>query len=611
MRIIKLPTLNEIARNWLFWLIVITGAAIVMRSIPAWMNSAWGADFGIYYGLTSRLVDSQQIYGAYDGWGGSYNYFPVLYVISALGHWLTGMNLMWVMPKIAPIFGALAVFVFYFIVYELTKKRNIALLSSAFLAVIPFHVYQTSHAAPLTIGHFFMMLSLYLYIKYTKDSKYLLFLMISTMILIMSHHLTTYFFLITLFLILVFKSVNTSLNKMSKDIMYFTVASTMTFCYWIFVATPVFDRFMVYGMAIQPYQVIILFYAFVSTTLIGIYAIQNYKSSWVNLLKKLVSFDTPNIRRRALVYFLATILILLCVEFIFLFVNFPVSGIRMKPLSIVYSLPIVFFFGFAFMGLAYLRNLENRWFFQAWFCAPLCSFIYSLITYNGTLFPDRHIEYLVVPVCLFVAVGLIYLFKPKEEPYVFSLSKRLSHPYIKVLFAIVVSCVVFSNAVAVYPVYDSLEWMDESIPEPTVNAIGWINKKLDSNDTVLATDLKLSKLLWAEGFNSTFDHTNETWRCESWERCRVDLDYEENHSRVTHILIDDVMRDTSVNIELMYSYYMTNESYLKFQREPFDLVYRNATVNADFEEVHWAEIYSIDWTYVSDRSNISGTENHT
>jgi hypothetical protein len=115
--------------------------------------------------------------------------------------------------------------------------------------------------------------------------------------------------------------------------------------------------------------------------------------------------------------------------------------------------------------------------------------------------------------------------------------------------------------------------------------------------------------LWAEGFNSTYESTNETWWCETWEQCRIDLDYEENHSRVTHVLIDDVMRVTSVNVDVIYSIYMTNESYSKFQREPFDLIYRNATVNDDFKEVHWAEIYSIDWTYISGQSDDSGTEN--
>ena len=67
---------------------------------------------------------------------------------------------------------------------------------------------------------------------------------------------------------------------------------------------------------------------------------------------------------------------------------------------------------------------------------------------------------------------------------------------------------------------------------------------------------------------------------------------------VTHVLIDDVMRDMSVNVRVLQSVYMTNESYLKFKQEPFELVYRNATMNQNQEEVHWAEVYRVNWTFI-------------
>ena len=164
---------REIVKSWLFWLIVVTVIAIVIRSIPAWTNAAWGSDFGIYYGLTNSFVETGDLYNPYDGWGSSYQYFPVLYAITGIAHWITGIDVLVLMPKIAPIFGGLTVLIFYFIVYNLVKRRDVALLSAAFLSVASFHVYQTSHAAPLTMGHFFMLLSLYFFVKYIKNAKYL------------------------------------------------------------------------------------------------------------------------------------------------------------------------------------------------------------------------------------------------------------------------------------------------------------------------------------------------------------------------------------------------------------------------------------------------------
>ncbi len=562
------------------------------------MNAAWGGDFGIYYGLTSRFVENQQIFNEYNGWGGMYNYFPVLYIFSALGHWITGVDLLWLMPKIAPVFGGLTVFIFYFIVYDLTKRRDIALLSSLFLAVVPFHVYQTSHAAPLTMGHFFMILSCYLFLKYMDQKKYLVPLMISTVFLIMSHHLTTYFFLITIFFIVVIKSIRVDLRTMYRDVAYVLAASALTFSYWIFIATPVFSTFMNNGLSISSYFVILLFYIGLVGCLLGIAVMKKKKPGFIYRAKKTFTFHPAHSRKRALIYFTAGFVFIFCAEIVFLFVNFPVSGIRMKPLSILYSIPMLFFIGFGCLGVEYLKHMKNRWFFQAWLCAILSSFIYSLVTVNTTLFPDRHVEYLTVPACLFAAVGILYFFRSREYKVSLSLKKQLSYPTIQALFVLVVCGLVFSNAVAVYPVYTSLEWMDESIPNETANAIDWMNDNLDRNNTLVATDLRLSKMIWAEGMNATFEGTNDTWTSDTWVGCVADFDAEMHHRLVTHVLIDDVMRDISVNVRVLQSVYMTNESYLKFSQEPFTLVYRNATVNQENEEIHWAEVYSVNWTFI-------------
>jgi len=585
--------------SWYFLLILVTVLAIGVRSIPAWTNAAWGGDFGIYYGLTSRMVHSQQLFIPYNGWGGMYNFFPVLYVISAMSHWFTGLNLLWLMPKIAPIIGGLTVFIFYFIVYELTKRRDLALLASAFLAVFPVHVYQTSHAAPLTVGHFFMMLSVFLYLKYSQNKKYLIPLLASTVLLVMSHHLTTYFFLISVVFIVVIKSLHADLRSLRREIAYATAASALAFTYWMLVATPVFSIFMGKGTPFSPPLVILCFYLLFYGALGGIALEKKYRPSFLERFRNHVPFKQSGSHRRALLYFVIGVTVMLSAEIVFLFVNFPISGIRMKPLSIVYSIPIVLFVGFGSMGVEYLRHVENRWFFQAWFCAILTSLLYSLFTVNSTLFPDRHIEYLSIPACVLAAAGIMYFFREKRPHASFSLTKQVPTPYLQGVFAFVVCALVISNAVAVYPVYNSLDWMDESIPVSTVNAMQWIQDNCTGNTTVVATDLRLSKMLWADGINATFEDTNRTWVCWTWKECLPEFKPMNNRSRVTYVLIDDVMRDTSVNVRVLWSTYMTNESYLKFKEEPFELVYRNATMNRNGEETHWAEVYRVNWSYIA------------
>jgi len=110
--------IENLLKNWVFWLFVITGFAIIIRSIPAWTNAAWGCDFGIYYGQALKFVESGgSWYNPYSGWGSSYNYFPVLYAITGFVHWITGIEVIVLIPKLIPIFGGLTVFIFYFIVF--------------------------------------------------------------------------------------------------------------------------------------------------------------------------------------------------------------------------------------------------------------------------------------------------------------------------------------------------------------------------------------------------------------------------------------------------------------------------------------------------------------
>ena len=85
-------------------------------------------------------MSNQQIFSDYGGWGGSYQYFPVLYVITAFGHWLTGADVFELMSKIAPIFGGLTILIFYFIVYEWLRNKNVAILSALFLSIAPSNV---------------------------------------------------------------------------------------------------------------------------------------------------------------------------------------------------------------------------------------------------------------------------------------------------------------------------------------------------------------------------------------------------------------------------------------------------------------------------------------
>lgn len=583
-------------KDYRFALLLILILAVSVRSLPAWLYPAWGGDLGIYYGIASRILESKEIFVDYNGWGSSYNYFPVLYLISLAFHILTGVDLLTIMVRIAPIIGGLTVIIFYYIMMELTKNRKISLLSSSLLAVAPFHVYQTSHAAPLTVGHFFMLLSILFFIKYRHNIRFLPLLLLSTFILILSHHLTTYFYLISILGMITWRNFKFEIARKENlyDLTYLTVASALTFAYWRFVAKPVYYSFMKGGSHLQPWQVIILYFFVVFLSFFLANRLRGNRRI-CRVLSKISSKWYQKFPKILITSFVGILLL----EIPFLFLEIPTAYIKMNFTAMLLSVPTVLFSSIAIAGAPCLSMKKERSFLQGWLIAITLSLLYSLITTNTTLYPYRHMEYLMVPMSASAAFGIVEIGNRVKRPNMQRLKKLFGEISVEVSVFGIAMFIILSNTLTVYPAGYSFKHLDERYSEPCFHAIEWLKNNTKNNDTI-ATDLRLSDFVWAYGMNATFDKTNVTWSCTDWRDCLDELRGNENYSRVTYILIDDVMRNSVVYLNVDLQVHMTNESYDKFLREPFELVYRNATLDSSGEEIHWAEVYRVNWTYIEE-----------
>ncbi|MCD6411084.1 MAG: hypothetical protein J7L20_01455 [Thermoplasmata archaeon] len=582
-------------RNHRFILFFIVLFAIFLRSLPAWLYPAWGGDLGIYFGIASRILETKSIFVDYDGWGSSYNYFPMLYLISLSVHLITGIDLLTVMTRTAPIIGGLTILIFYLIMMELTRKRKIALLSSALLAVAPFHVYQTSHAAPLTVGHFFMLLCILLFIKCRNNTKFLPLLLFSTLALILSHHLTTYFYLISILGMISWRNFKFKIPKkeIANDLIYLFTASALTFSYWKFVAKPVYYSFMEGGLHLEPWKVVALYFLVI---ILSIYISSVLRES--KKLRELLSKISSRWHHGFSKILFLSIAGFILMEIPFLFFEIPTTWVKLNPTTVILSIPVIVFFSIALAGVPFLSMDKNRSFLQGWLLAVSISLLYSLITVNTTLYPYRHMEYLVVPLSACGAFGVAEIgSKIKTEvPLLKKLIKRLSA---EVSVISMVMFVILSNALIAYPAGYSIGHLDERYSNCCFSAIEWLKNNTNDNDTI-ATDLRLSDFIWAHGMKATFDKTNVTWTCENWTECINELEENEHHGKVTYILIDDVMRNSVVYLNVDLHVKMSNESYNKFSREPFEMVFRNATLDDHGREIHWAEVYRINWSYIEE-----------
>ena len=581
--------LKLLANNWVFWLILVTGLAILIRSFPALLNAAWGSDFGIYYGLTNSFVENKEFLNPYNGWGETYQYFPVLYAITGIAHWATGIEVISILPKIAPIFGGLTITILYFIVYEMMKNRRIALLSATLLAVATFHVYQTSHAAPLTIGHFFMLLSIYFFIKFIKKKEFIVPLFVSTFLLIFSHHFTTYFYIISITFML-FASISSKQSNKKTNLYilaYVSLTSAIAFGYWAFIAKPVFYSFIQGKMYLSPYHIILLYYIF----LYGVSLAFIIKKKYAEKFFTIPQFEMVTRNTKIVILFF----ILLAFSLYASIMGVPGVYVKITPLALIYSLPMLLLVSISFSGFSDLKKTYGGILIRGWTIALLLSFLYSIVSTN--LLPDRHLEYMIVPLCIPAAIVIKEMLERNKKRSIKKASLRLvqpvlKHPQFNLMAVIVIGIMCISNMMVAYPTIDALNSIDERVTQPCISTFEWMKGNV-SNISTVASDHRLSMILWAEGFNITYGKTNHTWTAENVTMCYSEL----KELNITHIVIDDIMRETIINIDVGKYYQMSNESYEKFISKPFKLIYRNATLNNIGEELHWVEVYKVNKSY--------------
>ena len=122
---------------------------------------------------------------------------------------------------------------------------------------------------------------------------------------------------------------------------------------------------------------------------------------------------------------------------------------------------------------------------------------------------------------------------------------------------------------------------------------------LDKNTSVIASDHRLARMAEAMGFNTTVNEASQIWITENLTDYLDELSGEgKNYTYITHVFVDNIMRERVVHVYFGEIFYMTNDSYEKFLYPPFELLYRNVSFDENGFEQRWAEVYAVNWTYI-------------
>jgi hypothetical protein len=573
---------RSLLTDWRVLLLLIFIFGLAIRAYPGMANAAWGNDFGTYYGLTEKVMDDPALFPEYDGWGSGYNYFPVLFHVSAGAAWLTDTDAFWLMPRLIPLIGSLTIFVTFFIGKELFKSEKIGLLAALMLAANPMHAYQISHAAPLVMGHLFFSLSIYLFLVNDGKLHRIGLLAVCSLLMIMSHHLTTFFFLLSVLGIIFYKNMwsNEWRPGFQRELVLALAISASAFAYWALVAKPVFDAFIPDIAGIPAWGVFAAFYLGLAAMLGLIIARRRYMPTM-----KCAAFGMKRSHVLA-----GTLAGSIAFTLVFSFINLPDSNFSFQPVSALILIPFFLLLALGFTAIRELKGSDEGGEVLGWFIFLAASTVITMVLWIEGIPSFRHFEYIAYPLSLMAAVGVHGLYLDvKGGKLKFPMGAR------GMAAAIIALALVLGGST--YLVADTTSGHTEVIGEEALDLMEWMQQNIPEG-TNISSDHRLSTMLWAYGFgNLTYDDAYEMWFADNWteDECLADLNgTSDNLLRIEYVLIDSVMVEDGVQSGMIENpRTMEGGGYEKFESRPFEMVHE---VRGG---AHWAELYFVNWTYVS------------
>ena len=576
-------------RDWRVLLLLIFLFGLALRAWPGWANAAWGNDFGTYYGLTESVLDEPKLFPDYDGWGSGYNYFPVLFHVSAGAAWLTHSDAFWLMPRLIPVIGSLTIIVAFFIAKELFKDEGLGLLAALMLAANPMHAYQLSHASPLVMGHLFFSLSIYFFLVNRGRLHFIGLLALSSLLMIMSHHLTTFFFLLSALGIMFYKNVRRSewCPEFRREVVILTAISASAFAYWGIVARPVFDTFIPDTAGIPAWGVFAAFYLGVAA-MFGVIVLRR---------KHIPVSERPGLGLSRGLVMTLTLGLSLAFTLTFSFVKISGTGFSFQPLSALALLPFFILLALGMAAVSSLKCTDGGPAILGWFLFLATSMVITFVLWVEGIPPFRHFEYLAYPLSIMAAQGLHTLYLDVRDG-------KLAFPMgTRGVAASMVALALLLGGSA-YMVADTTSGHTEVIGQEALDVMEWMQHNLPENANI-SSDHRLCTMLWAHGFdNLSYDDTYDMWFADNWTDagCLADLNgTTENTLRIEYVLIDDVMVEGGVQSRMVENpRTMEGAGYDKFRSQPFEEVLRCRRGGQ-----HWAELYRVNWTFINISPEIS------
>jgi hypothetical protein len=570
-----------------FALLAIFILAVLIRLFPLTQYAIWGSDTGEYYYISNYLANEYVIPEDYNGWGFGYPYFPGMYYLTVGVSQLTGLDLLYTMMILIPVLGALSPVLIFLLTRRLGGSCSVGLIAAAFVAVVMPHVLTTSHAMPGTLGDILALTCMLLLLKSYTNRHYLPLLIMSTIALVITHHLSTFILLIAIITITftreILKVPKTSVERVKLDLAYIGTTITMMLAFWFIYAVPFREKVVARNIGgFELIHLIALIYIGFAVLVALVYLARNYSSF---TLKPKINSPLHQFG-----YFITMIIIVTITMVVSTMVPIPPLELTINPIVILYLLPMILLLLFGIIGLNPSSLSREGMFLIAWAISGVFAAVVMIISGSREIMLYRFTQYIIEPWAISVGFGFMAAFtmfinrqNSKERADEGTLKPVRIWPAVIVLAILIVS----SGATA-YPPRSALNGFQEGITESEMDGVIWCSGNLESGATV-ATDHRLSSMLFGfAGINASWDFIERTYREDNFEDIRQELNSSSlpsGRKRIDYVMLSDEMREGVALVQWQPAVPMSPKAEAKFQKSPFYTVYDSGEV----------QVYLIDW----------------
>jgi hypothetical protein len=486
---------------------------LVFLALEPFLSYAlFGSDTGEYFRLTSDLLATGTLpHGsAYLGWGTSYPDFPGIYLLAGAGAGALGIDAFSSLTVLIPVVAVLSFFPLFLLFRRLYPHDTVALLGAAVASVAMPRMFSIAHPAPLALGDFLCVAALWMLVEGRRDVRWYLPLALTGGALAVTHHLSSYLFAVSalggiLFLEL-WRPGLWSRRFPTRELGFVAGFLTATFVYWFYGTTTFVAQVLSYSLGNASY---IGFAAFEALGLLAVLAsavLIRFRRSgfrpsraWVR-----VPSDRSLVRDA-----LAIALVVFGGVAVVVFVPIPGTGQFTTPMAILWFAPIL---GLGFLCAGSRRALTPARlgpFALTWLGALGLSAgsLLALAAVGGaydqstlksiasTISAYRHVEYILIPVGLLVAVCIARLVTRAADRW----GRRA---FLVAGLAVVV--LVGANAAIVYPPQSDFGGFEEGLTRGDAALWMWVGIAAPPT-WVVATDHRLSSMIFG------FDGNPATW----------------------------------------------------------------------------------------------------